>query len=286
MKHLKKVVMTFAFALALIGTLAFIGNNDVQAASGRRECATGHRFGSPTYVSVGATSHTIRRTCTRCGYVENTTSSHSYGSISYVRVSDSEHAGTRTCVYCGYVRRYNTESHTLNGVIYSQYNGSYHQSVSRCTKCDYAYTRTESHTFGNYINAGTTQHFKSCTKCGYRVYANHSGNTSYLANGSTSHIINTTCRYCAGTITSTEPHIFNGYINDGSNRHYRQCAKCGYREYAPHSGNTSIYAANVSYHQRVMNCVYCNISITTNESHSFVTNNGRTICSICGYIKR
>ena len=280
MKHLKKVLMTFAFALALIGVISISDSNDVKAATCR------HRFAT-TYVSNGsAVNHTIKKVCTKCGAIDtSTTEGHAFTNPSSQYVNSSSHKTESVCAYCGYKRTV-METHDFYNTTYTSQGNNIHTKTSICRYCGYTKSTTETHSFRNsgYQPNGSTHYaLRRCVYCGQMdrsVVENHQWNNAYAGN-STGHTNRRSCNKCGYTETINEPHTFGAYSNYNSSQHYRTCSKCGYREYAVHYGTTTYSQYNSTGHIKTINCRYCAGVVTKTESHNFV--NG--VCSLCGYRK-
>lgn len=165
-----------------------------------------------------------------------------------------------------------------------QYYTGKTQASSTCKECIAA---SCSHSYGSWTSSGSSQHTRSCAKCGAKETANHtwdSGKTTRQPTCAKQGQTTYTCTVCSATRTSSIPvlttHEYGDWEPVNEKQHTRVCQVCSKKETAAHNV-TDTFTSDDNGHWYA--CTDCSGHIRE-EKHSFGVECDSP-CQICGFAR-
>ncbi len=144
--------------------------------------------------------------------------------------------------------------------------------------------KTDIHTFGNWEEHTAIQHFRCCSVCGEKEYADHVWNSGEVTTAPThtaSGVKTYTCTVCGETKTETikpdtDNHTFGAWAEYSETQHIREC-ECGEKEYADHvwnSGEVTTAPTHTASGVKTYTCTVCGETKTEtiepdSDNHTF-----------------
>ena len=143
------------------------------------------------------------------------------------------------------------------------------KASSTCKECVVA---SCSHSYGKWTSSGSSQHTRSCTKCGKKEAASHtwdSGTTTKQPTCAKQGQTTYTCTKCSATRTASIPilttHDYGDWEYVSEKQHTRRCQVCSKKETAAHNVTDTLTSDNNSHWYA---CTDCSGHIQE-EKHSF-----------------
>lgn len=179
-----------------------------------------------------------------------------------------------------------------------QYYTGKTQASSTCKECIAANC---SHSYGSWTSSGSSQHTKSCTKCGKKEAANHtwdSGKTTRQPTCAKQGQTTYTCTVCSATRTASIPvvntHSYGAWKRASDTQHARYCQVCSKKETASHtwdSGKITKQPTCAKQGQTTYTCTVCSATrtasipvLTTHDFGDWESVNAKQhtrICQVC-----
>lgn len=119
----------------------------------------------------------------------------------------------------------------------SYYTGNT-RTVDTCSTCK---KQNCSHSYGSWVDNGSSNHVKTCSKCGDKVTQSHDWEDGEITQEPTCKDkgkMEQTCSVCdrdrTQTLDKLEEHIYRDWITDGEEKHKRICEFCEEEQVEPH----------------------------------------------------
>lgn len=166
-----------------------------------------------------------------------------------------------------------------------QYYTGKTQASSSCKTCIVAGC---SHSYGKWTTSGSSQHTRSCTKCGKKESASHTWNNGKITKqptcakqGQTTY----TCTGCSATRTASIPvlttHDYGNWEYVNEKQHTRFCQVCSKKETAAHSISDTLTSDSNGHWYACTNCD----GRLQEEMHSFGLECDSP-CQLCGFSRQ
>lgn len=163
-----------------------------------------------------------------------------------------------------------------------------------CDECESPVGKTQSHSYGYYINdSGTGKHKRTCSDCGYVERTSHSWDDNYVKKDDSTHYTQQ-CSKCS-TKQGSEAHTYEWDENTDNvtkTTHGMMCTRCTATTTQGHTNTTTEYEEANDTCLLYYNCSTCGTYLVSYEDHKYGSwsNDGlgkthsRT-CSNCGHVQ-
>ncbi len=273
--------------------------------------ATGHSYTSvvtkPTCTEKGFTTHT----CSKCGheyvdsYVEVTEHPWDSGKVTKEPTCKEEGEKTYTCTVCSATKTEpieKTTNHTWDsGKITKEptcvKEGTKTYTCEVCGKTRDEAVAVVEHSYGDWEDAGDTEHKHTCSVCKKEETASHSwdsGSITKQPSCAEDGVKTYTCKVCGKTREEYIPgpdHSYGNWANADSTKHKRTCTACGNEETADHTWNSGSITKQPTCKEegeKTYTCTVCGGTkvepVAKLTDHTY-DNDCDTSCNVCGIIR-
>lgn len=273
--------------------------------------ATGHDYTSvvtdPTCTQKGFTTHT----CTKCGheYVDNyvEVTEHPWDSGIVTKQATCKDVGekTYTCTVCSATKTEpieKTDNHTWDsGKITTEptctEEGIKTYTCEVCGKTKDETVEIVEHSYGDWEDAGESEHKHICSACEKEETESHSwdaGTITKQPSCAADGVKTYTCQVCGKTRGEPVPgpdHSYGSWTNADSTKHKHTCTVCGNEETADHTWNSGSVTKQPTCKdegEKTYTCIICGGTkvdpVPKLTDHTY-DNDCDTSCNICGIIR-